>query len=66
MDEGIPPESLSPAARTHPARPRLLQQELGTDGMPRAPALRTTPAPSPGDDGSRHRPDHRAGTHGEV
>ncbi|MBL3664842.1 hypothetical protein JL475_02170 [Streptomyces sp. M2CJ-2] len=66
MDEGIPPEPLSPTARTHLARLRLLRRELGTDGMLRALALRTTPAPFPGGDGTRHRPGHRADIHGEA
>ncbi|MGY3200351.1 hypothetical protein [Streptomyces sp. TE5632] len=66
VDEGIPPEPLSPTARTHLARLRLLQQELGTDGMLRALALRTTPAPFPGGDGARHRPGHGADIHGEA
>ncbi|MFF0105587.1 hypothetical protein [Streptomyces hirsutus] len=65
VDEDTPPEPVSPPARAHLARLRMLREELGTDGLLRALARRTAPASFPGDDGSRHRTGRRADTHGE-
>lgn len=65
VDEDTPPDPVSPPARAHLARLRMLREELGTDGLLRALARRTAPASFPGDDGSRHRTGRRADAHGE-
>lgn len=49
VHEGVPPEPASDPARAHLARLRLMRDELGTVGLLRALAERTTPASFPGD-----------------